>query len=241
MTPRGGPAGLDLGVNWTPLVRNLLVALFAIYVVQLLLGGTLERWLAWNPLGDGFAPWQVFTAFLLGGPSPLGAFFGWLAIFFLVPPLERMLGRRALARAMGVSWLAGVVAAMVAAALGAHQAGVILGASPLIGAMIGLWGFTVPNAVIHLFFVLPVKASWLGWGTGLLAFLYMLATREVVNVLAFFAWAGAWAWAVTPGDWQRRWKLKKQERELQKKLSRFQVLEGGKEAPPRRRFDDLVN
>lgn len=232
---------MNLGANWTPLVRNVLVVLFGIYVVQLVAGGVLESLLAWQPMGRGFRPWQPFTAFLLGDPYPLSAFLTWLTIFFLLAPLDSMLGRRGLVTALGVSWFTGVVVGLVAALLGARESAAFLGQGPLLTAMVGLFGFAAPNAQFLLFFVIPVRASWLGWGSGLLAFLFMLATREVAWVLAFFAWAGAWGWSAWEGGAWRRFQLRRKKARIERQLSRFEVLDGGKADAPRKKRDDWVH
>lgn len=242
MLPDGGPGGLNLGANWTPLVRNVLVALFAIYVVQLALGGLLEHWLAWQPIGRGFRPWQPFTAFLLGDRAPLWTFLNWLVLFFLLAPLDRVLGRRGLLTAVGVAWAAAVLAGLVAGVLGASQSAAFVGLGPLLLAMVALFGFTVPNAQFLFMFVLPMRAAWLGWGSGLLAFLYMLATREVAHVIGFFAWVGAWGWSAWEGGAWRRFKLRRQRARIEKQLSRFEVLDGGRAGAPRqKKKDDWVH
>ena len=58
-----GVPGPNMGPNWTPLARTVIVGFFALYVLQLLLRGTLEQYLAWQP---GVKPLQL----LLGQIRP---------------------------------------------------------------------------------------------------------------------------------------------------------------------------
>lgn len=228
MQPSGIP-GLNLGDNWTPLTRNVLVGLFAIYVVQLLVGDAVLAWLAWQPFGAGFAPWQVFTAFLLSGPTPITALLDWLILFFLLAPLDAMLGRRTFVQAILTCWGVSVAVSLVAMAAGliAHP-GVYLGISPLLAALVALFGFMNPGATFLLMFVVPVRAGLLAWGTGLLTFLFLLYSRDLGASLAFFAWGGAWSFMAFRGGGMRRMLLKWKRHRIEKKLQKFQVIEGGR-------------
>ncbi len=233
-----GLPGLDLGSNWTPLTRNVIVTLFAIYVAQLLSGGVIEGLFAWQPFGAGFKPWQVATSFLLGGPTPLAAVLDWLVLFFLLAPVDGLLGRRALVQALGVSWVVTVVASAVLLATGLVGPSVFLGLGPFLTALVALFGFMVPNAQFLLFFVVPVRAIWLAWGSGLLAFLYLLYSRDLGSSLLFFAWGGASAWLAIRNGALRRTQLKWKKRQIERKLSRFEVIEGGRnERRPKRSSD----
>ena len=94
----------DLGANWTPLARNVIVGLFVIYVAQLLSGGLAETWFGWQPFADGFRPWQVLTHVFLGS-SPWYTVLDWVVLFFVLAPLDGMLGRRALVQMLGATWV----------------------------------------------------------------------------------------------------------------------------------------
>ena len=224
-----GVPGLNLGPNWTPLTRTVLVGFFAIYVVQLLLRGTLEAWLAWQPIGEGFAPWQPFTSFLLQGPTPITALIDWIVLYFLLAPLEGILGRKGFLQAIGLCWAVAVAATLALLATGlVQQVGMVLGISPLISALFALFGFLMPNAVIMLMFVLPIRAIWIAWGTGLLTFLFLLYSHELSSALAFFAWGGAWLWIAMRGGGYRRLMLRWKKSRIERQLSRFEVIEGGR-------------
>ena len=242
---------MNLGDNWTPLTRNLIVGLFVVYVVQLLAGTTVEAALAWQPFGAGFAPWQPLTAFLLAS-DPTSAIFGWLGIFFLVAPLERALGRGALARAVLVSWLGAVLVGVAtglavkgSATLGLGDAAFV-GLTPLLAALVALFGWSHPGANILLFFIIPIRAELIAWGTGALSFLWFLValTRPgyaspLGSSIALGAWLGALAWSRTGRGEIRRLQLAWKRRRIERDLRRFEVIDGGRSGSgPRRQRQD---
>ena len=84
---RQSPMRMGMGPPMTPLTRDLLIALLALFVIQLLaenwLGLPVLAKLAWWPFSSGsFEPWQPVTAFLINGPSPVEALLDWLMIYF---------------------------------------------------------------------------------------------------------------------------------------------------------------
>ena len=239
-------AGLNLGDNWTPRTRNVLLALFTLYVAQLLLPGVLETWLAWQPSGQGFLPWQPLTAFVLGGPTPFTACLEWLAVFFLLAPVERGLGTRDAWFGLGAAWASAVVLGLVLTAVGAVTvpAGGFLGLAPLLAALVGFFGWANPGARILLAFIIPVRADLVAWATGLLSFLYLLYARDLGSALAFGAWAGAWAWMRLGGTGAlRRWGLHARRRKIERDLRKFEVIDGGRAsgAPRRTKPEEWVN
>jgi hypothetical protein len=224
-----GMPGLNLGDNWTPLVRAVVGTLFAIYVAQLLSDGRVTALLAWQGLDAGFAPWQPLTSFLLSGPDPLGAFFQWLGVFFLLGPLERMLDRRSLFGALATSLAVSVPLALLGQWAGwLGVPGAVLGVEPLLVALVALFGFLMPNAQFLFMFVIPMRASWLAWGTGLLSFLYLLYARDVGSALSCFSWAGVYVWAGLRNGAFRRAQLQWKRARIDRELRKFEVIEGGR-------------
>lgn len=235
---------MGLANNWTPLVRNVLVTLFVIYLAQLLAMPRLDQWLGWQPYGSGlFFPWQPLTCVLLGTLDPLQTCLQWLGVFFMLPILEQVLPAARIGRAMLFSWAVAVSAIFLlefAGILG--QAGEISGLAPLMAALTALVGFLLPNTTFLLFFVLPVKALWIAWGTGLLTFLYMVASRDAGSAANFFAWGGAWIFVQFIGGNFRRWRLQLKKKQVERKLRRFEVIEGGKDGNVRtKRPEEWIN
>lgn len=228
----------DLGANWTPLTRNVLIGLFLAYVAQLLSHGVAEQLLGWQPFAEGFRPWQVLTHIALGSSvAPWYTVLDWVVIFFVLAPLDGMLGRRGLVGMLAATWAVGTILAAVGMALNVTS-GAYWGLSPLLASMVSVFGFMLPNTVFRLFFVLPVRAIWISWGTGLLSFLFLLAWRDTGSALTFFGWVGSTAWfALWRTGGFRRWQLLWKKRQVEKKLARFEVIDGGRtdRRPPRSR------
>ncbi len=235
---------MGLANNWTPLVRNVLVTLFAIYLVQLLAAPRVDLWFGWQPYGSGlFYPWQPLTCVFLGTMDPLSTCLQWLGVFFLLPILEQVIPAARIGRGMLFSWALAVCAIFLLEFPGIlTQTGEISGLTPLLAALTGLVGFLLPNATFLLFFVLPVKALWIAWGTGLLTFLYTVASRDAASAASFFAWAGAWIFVQFIGGNFRRWRLQIKKKQVERKLSRFEVIEGGKQPNVRtKQPDEWIN
>lgn len=224
--------GGDFGFTMTTLTKRVLLALVGLYVVQLVaeqwLHLPLTEWLGWHDLRSGFMPWQPVTAYLLNGPTPLGAFLQWLFLFFLLPPVELLVGRKALLRALLVVFVVATVLGLALNALGAVSAPTpFIGIDPLLTALLVIFGLTRPNARILLFFVLPIKASWVAWGSGLLALLSLLSSRDLRAAMWFGGWVGGYIWLHGgPGRLVRRWRLKAKHKRIEKRLKRFEVIEG---------------
>ncbi|MBN1336256.1 MAG: hypothetical protein JXB39_09870 [Deltaproteobacteria bacterium] len=179
----------------------ILGVLAGLYVLQVIL----EQWtgvpivarLAWWAPGSGlFRPWQPVTAFFLNGPAPFSALIEWVVLFFLLPPTLSLFGRRGVALASIAAWAGAVAITLPLQFLGVIQAGSapFLGLEAFITTLLLLFGLSRPDARILLFFVIPIRAAWVAWGTGAVAFLLFLYTRGVPSSVAFFGWCGALAW-----------------------------------------------
>jgi len=212
----------------------ILGILAGLYVVQVVL----ERWvgipvvalLAWGNPGL-FRPWQPVTAFLFNGPTPIAALIEWVVLFFLLPPALSLSGRGAVARISVAAWAGAVGATLALQATGVLEPAVspYLGLEPFITALLLLFGLARPDARILLFFVIPLRAAWVAWGTGAVTFLLFLFSREVGPSIAFFGWCGALAWYVA----RTRLPRLPRRRSPPRPTGRLHVLPGGR--------DDLVH
>lgn len=225
----------DLTPRLSALTRTVLIVSLSLYVLQLLGEGWLKlpvaSALSWWPFGSGqFEIWQPLSSLLLNGPDPLAAFFSWLAIYFFLPPVEQTFGVRgvgsATATVVGLTIALGMLLQVVGAVAGIGPA---LGPGPLLIALTVLFGFSRPNATILLFFILPVRAIWIAWGSGLLALLYFLATRTLGSALIVSGWLGAWVWlqGASPTELRKLW-LRWRHARLHRRLQRLEVIEGGR-------------
>lgn len=211
--------------NLTPLSRNLLIGSFLIYMVQLATGGVLEHYLGWQGFGSGFQPWQLVTAFLLTGPDPRTAFFGWLAIFFFVATVDGVLGRRKLGYAMLSVWVGTVVSTLVLAATGLLPFKAYVGYEPFSLALITLFGFYMGSSQIRLWFVLPVPAVVFAWGSGVYALMWFVYAPSNYTWMDVAAWISAAIFQFVDQGGFRRMKVQRQRAKVER---RFAVHEGGK-------------
>lgn len=222
-----GDFGLPPLPTW---VRNLLVALFASYVVELVLvnflgvGLNLYDALLWYPGRTFSAPWTWVTHWLLQTvdprhADPTGVLFSLLALYFALPTLDAVLSRRDLAQAAAIAAVSGIAVAIVGDVIGlALAAGA--GWSIFAAVAFAMFGLVLPDAQVRLMFVLPVPGRAIAIGTGVLAGLLVLATRSITALEMLGAWAGVYVW------WTQI-RPRRSRRPPPPKGPRLQVLEGG--------------
>jgi len=232
------------GARLTPFLRNLLVALVVLYVVQVVL----ESWMGlpvtalvslWAPVGPAgstgmFHFWQPVSA-LLFNADPVSAALDWLMLFFFLPPTLDFLGRKGSAKLLGISWVIGILVGFALA-----WPGIVLGAGPCVGitamttAMIVVFGMARPKAQILLFLVLPVKGLWIVYFEVFLLSLFFLFTRSLESAISLTTCLAAIAWMWADGNPRtlllklRLGWLQRQRKAGSAGHGRFDVIEGGR-------------
>lgn len=233
---RQTPVGF--GIQMTQLTKQVLIALFVLFVIQAVTSSSLP-WglLVWPGSSDLMEPWQPLTHWFYQDTQPqsvISTLLSWLMVLFFLPPTEESYGRRGVLRVtlavMGVCALVGTLGVL----LGGLKTGMAFGIMPLITAFITLFGLNRPNATILLFFILPIKAVWIAWGTGLISLMFYMASisagGSLSAALALTAWCTAYGWVKFSGKGTlRKWMLRRKQRQLQRRLRRFEVHEGGGE------------
>jgi hypothetical protein len=232
-----------------PGVRNLLIALGALYVVELVLAnfllpdrGLLYQWLAWlpSPLEPLWSQlWQPLTKYLVQGPAVFNVLIGLLVLYFFLPWVldrfvPRQIGQLALSVVLGcfVAGLAWSGIAWTALSLGVPASGgwiatPAMGWHPFVVGMVAAFALGNPKATINFFFVLPMKAQVLLYvELGLLGLMF-LASPGVHTFEMFGALAGVWLWFQFLGPGATRRKYARKGRQIEKEL-KFQVFEGGR-------------
>ncbi|MEJ5946757.1 rhomboid family intramembrane serine protease [Pseudokineococcus basanitobsidens] len=120
---------------------TLIGSCVAVYVLQVLGGGLVERLFAFYPALAGSQPWRYLTAAFLHAQSgllPLHLLFNVYVLYLTGPPLEQALGRARFVALYLVSALGGSVLFQLVWALGVGPVGsAAVGAS---GAVFGLFG-----------------------------------------------------------------------------------------------------
>lgn len=237
---RGQPGGTGtIGMPpLSPWVRNTLIALFALYVVELIaknawagLYDTLALW----PFGHGFQPWQPLTRYFVQGPHVFSVMIGLLVLYFALPLTSRMLDQRQASQAAAAAFVGGTLLSLGMAALGLVS-GPALGWTALSLVVFTLFGLSMPTSEIRLFFVLPVKGIWFAYGAGILSVLLVLADRSMGAADQLGAWGAVMAWWFLLGPGGRRRQLIQKSRKIERELEKFQVIQGG-----RNRDDDIVH
>jgi len=237
-----GRSGMDT-ISLPPLrpwMRNLLIALFVLYLVEIVAANFLHLpvyTLGWAQIGAGMQPWQLLTHYLVQGAGRSGAFsvvLSLLVLYFFLPALADLLSPRHFAWGVVAAAVGGLVLGL-AADLALPLRGGALGWSPLPGGMVVLFGLAMPRGVIRLFFVIPITGRWIVLGTVFLMALFVIAeptidtTEHLGAVLGPIVW---WSWR---GPGQRRRELKAKAKDIERELRRFEVIDGG------RSDDDLVH
>ncbi len=234
------------GISFTPLTKLLLTILVGLYITQ----QVLETWLGfpmlatfgWRPFGQGFQPWQPFTAFFLNG-AVTRAFFDWLFLFFILPAIEPLFSVRRLSNLALFTYLGSVTVCFLLMLTGAvHINGVWFGIEPFLAALLVIFGLSRPNATILLMFIIPIKAAWVAWGSGLLCLLHLLSDRDMSSAMWLSGWISGYLW-IRGGielPLKRFW-LRRKHTKIKKRLSTFDVIEGGKGWGSSSDGDDLVH
>ncbi len=226
------PSGF--GTQWTPLVRNVILTLFAIYVVGLLAGvSRVMPLFGLMPVGGGLLPWQPLTFSFVGG-APGSMLWQFVGVFFFLQPVVDAMSQRRMWLCTLFTWGFALVVKIVAELVGALDPAPVIDFGWWVTALVTWFGFTHRGAEVRLMFVLPVKAEMLAWLGGLLALLYVLFSRDTASLHMLAAFVGAWiALQIEPGTW-RRLKLRWKKRKIERELGKFEVIEGGRAERPRR-------
>lgn len=165
------------GLRLTPTIKNLLIAIFAAFVVErtvdLYMGGNLLDWLALVPRAavQEFKIWQLVTyAFLHADVTHL--FLNLLLLVFIGTELESLWGRRRFLRYFFFCVIMGGLAYLVMTAFSFKHLG-----TPMVGASAGIYGLLVAYGIIFservlLFMMLfPMKAKHFVWVLALVEFM----------------------------------------------------------------------
>jgi len=168
------------GTGLTPLIKKFLIIYSAIYIAELILmhwvGIPVVYFLQLHPYSSqAFQVWQLITHPFIHDPvGPIGFLIDCLVFFFFAGSLESVFGS-------GRFLIFFYFSALGAAICGLAMSGIsgfntpFLGMTPSILSMVVIFGFLNPEASILLFFVLPIKAKYISYGTIVVVGLTFLA------------------------------------------------------------------
>jgi len=139
----------------TPMVKRLMIANAAIFVVTLILGQSFVfEWFAFQPTRIVFRPWGPFTYMFLHGDL-MHLAVNMLILFFFGPPLEGRWGEREFLRFYLVCGLGGVALSYL------FLPNMVVGASAAMYGVMLAFAMNWPNAPIYIWGIFPVKAKYL--------------------------------------------------------------------------------
>ena len=224
------------GSNLTALGRKLLIIYGIIYVAELLL----EHWFkipvasyfSLHQFNDAnFRFWQILTHPFLHDPgSPLGFLIICLVFYFFSGPVEKAFGPVGFLWLFYLSSLGGALCGLAFSGVSGFGAP-FAGMTPGLLALIVVFGFMNPEATILLMFILPIKAKYISYGTILFTILTFLAKANphgayhIGGILLGYLYSRKFG---NPPD-LKLMHLKYQKWKLDRRRSRFRVIDGFKD------------
>ncbi|HLV02384.1 MAG TPA: rhomboid family intramembrane serine protease [Acidobacteriota bacterium] len=236
-----GPYQVTLGPRISPVVKYLIIANVVVFLWQTLasLVGSYEiiRIFGLTPylVIARLYFWQLVTYLFLHGDL-LHILFNMFALWMFGSELERYLGS---SEFLKFYFITGVGAGLFSLLFHPFSTIPTIGASGAIYGILMAYGMMFPNRYVYLYFLFPVKVKYFVAVLGLIAFLSALSASQspVDNfahlggmLFAFLYLKGLLSLSNIRQNYYR-WKLKKMR-------SRFEVHEGRRNDPPRRRDDD---
>lgn len=165
----------------TPGVKNLLIANFAVFFLQILAPGLM------NPYFWGLVPafvfkklflWQLVTyMFLHGGFGHI--FFNMFALWMFGLELERTWGTREFYK---FYFLTGIAAGLSTALFNWGSVIPTIGASGAIYGILGAYALFFPDRYVYLYFLFPIKMKYLAVILGLLEFFSAYSQDGIAHV-----------------------------------------------------------
>jgi membrane associated rhomboid family serine protease len=229
------------GGDVTPVVKALLIANVAVFVLQLLLPTSVIVFFGLVPalVWQEFYIWQLFTyQFFHGGLLHL--LFNMLALWMFGCDLERRWGSEFFTKYYMVSVIGGAILNVV---LAPSQMVPSIGASAGIYGILLAYGVLYPDQIIYFYFLFPMKMKYFVMIIGAIA-LYSSAASGPSGI-AHLAHVGGMLFGYlylraaggSSRQWRgynpwQQWKLYQDRRRLERLKRRFKIYTGGKDDDP---------
>ena len=202
--------GASFGIDLTPVVRNLIITNFAVWVVQLIFGFArspwFDDWFALDPDRVLRRPWQLLTYMFMhsapshgGGFNPLHILLNMLMLLMFGGAVERALGSRRFLRYYLICGLAGGLLTLVP-----PFRATTVGASGAVLGVLTAFGVLFPDVPVLLFFF-PVPARIMVIFLALLNLFSAMGTRSGVSFIAHIGGMAAGFLMLRGGRWTSRW------------------------------------
>ena len=178
----------------TPVVRGILIACVAVFVLQQVLGPRLEDWFALWPLGldppygAGFHAWQLVTYAFLHDPNPrhlAHIIFNMYALYMFGPEIERLVGTKRFAIYYTVCVISAALAQLAVQHFEGRAGGYTVGASGGIFGLLLAFGLAFPRRRLMLIFPPIPMPAWVFVTLYGLAELYLGVSGRNASVAHF--------------------------------------------------------
>ena len=220
------------GGNVTPAVKFLLIVNVGVFILQTVIGASLEQQLTFYfglvpPLVlQDFYLWQLFTyQFLHGGLFHL--LFNMLAVWMFGCDLERRWGSNFFLRYYFVTAIGG---GFLNTVFLPTQAVPSIGASAGVFGILLAYGLIYPNRIVYFYFLFPIKMKHFVWIIGAIALYSSITSGQ--SGIAHLAHLGGMVFGYlylrTGNPWDRL-KDYLDRRRLNRLKKRFQIIPGGKD------------
>jgi len=216
----------------TPAVKFLLIVNVGVFIVQTVIGSSLEQQLTFY---FGLVPplvlqnlylWQLFTyQFLHGGLFHL--LFNMLAVWMFGCDLERRWGSSFFLRYYFISAIGG---GFLNTVFLPNQMGPSIGASAGVYGLLLAYGLIYPTRIVYFYFLFPIKMKHFVWIIGAIAFYNSITSGQ--SGIAHLAHLGGMVFGylyLRTGNPLDKFKDYLDRRRLDRLKKRFQILPGGKD------------
>jgi len=160
----------SFGYGLTPVIKNLMIIMGAVFLLQMLVDGWLEFYLGLVPIlvWRKYFLWQLFTyMFLHGGFGHI--FFNLLALYMFGGELENYWGGK---KFLFYFFFCGIGAGICTVLFtpGIYQRIPVIGASGAIYGILLAFAWLFPNRLIYIYFLFPIPAKYFVIIFGLIEF-----------------------------------------------------------------------
>jgi len=160
----------SFGYGLTPVVKNLMIMMGAVFLIQMVAGGWFEFYFALIPIlvWKNYYVWQLFTyIFLHGGFGHI--FFNLLALYWFGGELENTWGSN---KFLFYFFFCGIGAGICTVLFTPYiyQRIPVIGASGAIYGLLLAFGWLFPNRPILIYFLFPIPAKYMVIIFGLIEF-----------------------------------------------------------------------
>ena len=158
----------SFGYGLTPAVKNLMIAIGVVFVLQMFVSGWFELYFGLVPIlvWRKYFLWQLFTyIFLHGGFSHI--LFNLLALWMFGSELENYWGAK---KFLFYFFFCGVGAGICTVIFSPYQFVPTIGASGAIYGLLLAFGWLFPNRLIYIYFLFPIPAKYFVIIFGLIEF-----------------------------------------------------------------------